>query len=86
MHDADDLSMTITQFFLRKQSNLKWEINYPVVRFILSAKVYTASSTNRNSFRHVLRALADDKIDVTKKLTHVFGRVENILRKEENAV
>ena len=32
-----------------------------------------------------LKALADDKINVTEKLKFVFGRVENIMRKGENA-
>ena len=32
-----------------------------------------------------LKAFADDKINVTEKLETVFGRVENIVRKGENA-
>ena len=32
-----------------------------------------------------LKALADDKINVTEKLKFVFGRVENIVGKGENA-
>ena len=32
-----------------------------------------------------LKALADDKINVTEKLKFVLGRVENILGKGENA-
>ena len=32
-----------------------------------------------------LKALADDKINVTEKLKFVLGRVENIMGKGENA-
>ena len=32
-----------------------------------------------------LKAFADDKINVTEKLNFVFGRVENIVGKGENA-
>ena len=32
-----------------------------------------------------LKALADDKIIVTEKLKFVFGRVENVVEKGENA-
>ena len=32
-----------------------------------------------------LKAFADDKINVTKRLKHDFGKVENIVGKGENA-
>ena len=32
-----------------------------------------------------IKAFADNKINVTEKLKHVFGRVENITGKGENA-
>ena len=32
-----------------------------------------------------LKALADDKVNATEKLKFIFGRIENIVGKEENA-
>ena len=45
------------------------------------------SSLPNNKFLDwsILKAFADDKINVTEKLKFVLGRVENIVKKGENA-
>ena len=43
------------------------------------------SPNDKLSFWCKFKAFADDKIDLTKKFKFVLGRVENIVRKGENA-
>ena len=49
-----------------------WGSNYDTLSF-------TLSQSARILDLHKFKAFADDKIDVSKKLIFVFGRVENIV-------
>ena len=63
----------------RKHSGQKAKM---MVTSIFSLTLY---QTTKSSDQSKLKALADDKINVTQKLKFVSGRVENILGKGENA-
>ena len=53
---------------------------------ILKLSRFNPLPNNKISERSILKAFADDKIDVTEKLKFVLRGVENIMGKGENAV
>ena len=56
------------------------QIGHPCNYYNLTLTLY-----QRTKFQSKLKAFADNKIDMTEKLKFVFGRIENIVGKGENA-